>query len=184
MVGETAQNTLPRAGRFATKTGFMAYRRMVQADRTAMYLHLDKLSDADRGARFSSDTLDPDITSHCAQIDFTAMQIYGTFMGAELIGVAELRPQSAKSDATIVLSVQEEFRRLGVAAGLLGVALRGAEQSGIVRRVVYCLPENVPMRCLMARAGFIETLHEGMVVGSHERPVAKSWPGCLVGAAN
>jgi RimJ/RimL family protein N-acetyltransferase len=117
-----------------------------------------------------------DLASYYGRLNFAAVQVLGCFDGPELIGVLEVHPTAQRGTAEIALTVDEPWRGVGVGLGLVTLAIAAAQQRGFGRRVAYCQEENLPMRRLMASAGFAESIREEIVIGLHEGLVDAPWP--------
>lgn len=150
-------------------------RRLWPSDMEAFRDHLLRLDPRSRHERFGGGMSD-DFLVHYAESCFGQGDlIYGAFVGAGLIGAAELRSSAAiwgeqtpgdrHIHAEAAFSVEGEFRRRGVGEQLFSRIERAASNHGVETIEIVCLPDNVGMQRLAAKFKTKFTFEESALTG-------------------
>lgn len=118
-----------------------------EADLFGQHLHM---LDADcRRMRFGHAVCDQFISDYVAQIEHSQADLFGAFVGGVMRGTGELHRTRAIPDlAEAAFSVERNWRRCGLGRKLLKRLVAQAQNEGITRLLMVCLPENVAMQRL------------------------------------
>ncbi|AUH63407.1 GNAT family N-acetyltransferase [Paracoccus zhejiangensis] len=137
-------------------------RGLNRPDAPLLAAHLLRLSPEDRRARFHGGMSESAINGYVNRIDWHGAYVFGTFIGGELRGVAELVPMG-DGDAEIAVSVEPRFRHDGLGRLLVVAAMLAARRLGMARVVLDYLPRNTAMAALMKELG-ARTQFKGQVI--------------------
>ena len=114
-----------------------------------------RLDSGDRVRRFCGALTDNNIASLLGSLDWRRGCILGCFIEQELRGLAHIIQLPDRDDeAEIAISVDNAFRREGIATGLTEAAMRWAADNGLTAVSMVMLPENTPMKRLATKLGF------------------------------
>ncbi len=153
----------------------MLVRKLWPWERGLVRDHLLRLDPEDRAMRFCTPVSDDFIHGYCDRLDPARTIALGGFVDGRLRGTAELIPIPGEHppSAELDLSVERAFQRRGHGGRLMRTALAVAQNRLIRAVLVVFLPENEPMRRLLARHGASVTACSI----SGEARIALAWPG-------
>lgn len=136
-------------------------RRLWRSDRTAMQAHLVRLDADSRRLRFGGAVSDSFLNQYVDRCFGQGDLVFGGFIGGILRGAAELRSENAiwaegpplgrNIRAEAAFSVEPEFRKQGIGVKLFQRIQEAAQNHGVEKIEVLCLPENVAMRKLAGK---------------------------------
>jgi len=127
------------------------YRKLNAGDARSFGEHVVRLSPDDRRSRFAGTVSDREIHRYCASLDWTRTTVIGFFDDGVIRAAVELRMDAAAGSAEAAFSVERDFQGKGIGSALMRRIVTVAQNSGITRLRVFCLPENWRMRALLAR---------------------------------
>jgi GNAT superfamily N-acetyltransferase len=129
------------------------FRKLSAAERVKLRDHLLRLSRPDRLLRFFGALSDKAVAAYCDDIDWDRGYVIGCFIDGTLRGVAELQFDGSASPRSVeaAVSVETEWRDLGIGAELLRYAVVVARNRGIGTLRMVCLAENERMRHVARR---------------------------------
>ncbi len=142
---------------------WLAIRRLRDADRAALALHLLALPPEDRQARFNGWLSDEAVRAHCAGLDLGGEALAcGAFQGSRLVGAA-LALQGPGGCAEIAVTVDAAWRRRRVAAMLVcEVCALAVREQGASRALFLFSPANLPVIGLVRHLGGMPRRAEGV----------------------
>jgi len=156
-----------------------AYRSLMPFEFGLYAAHLKRLSDADRYMRFEAVTSDEGIDRYVDRIVLSRSAIIGVFDAEGVMrGAAHVVRDGTVTD--LGLSVEAEFRGIGLGLRLLDEAISSARLLGARAFTALCLARNGWMTRQLKKRGF-EMTHDGgcMLASSPLRPAN---PGLLAAA--
>ncbi|WP_293949441.1 GNAT family N-acetyltransferase [Sneathiella sp.] len=144
------------------------YRELRPAEHGLLQDHIFRLSPESRILRFGYPTSDYTVSRYCANENQPLPIICGAFVGDVLRGVIELRfggelPEKA---AEIAISVEDDWRDMGMGTALMTLAFRLARDHGLTMLEVNFVPHNTPMRRLARKFGARFSTQTGLIKGS------------------
>ncbi|GAB3247527.1 GNAT family N-acetyltransferase [Chitinimonas naiadis] len=120
-----------------------------EVDAGAMLAHLLRLNEVDRTQRFAQAVSDRVIEDYVARLDYARDSHYGVWAasdeGRALIGLTHLAVDPQRRVAEIGVSVEEGYRRRGIAGRMLKRAILHARNDGVAEVVMYFLPYNTEL---------------------------------------
>jgi GNAT superfamily N-acetyltransferase len=147
-----------------------------RADLPAMRAHLLRLDDIDRVQRFGQPAADEVIDRYLCSIGFERDVHYGIYAGAAdqsaLVGLCHLAVSPSGNAAEIGVSVDDTYRRLGVASRLLERAILHASNLGVADLCMYFLPYNKGLIELARSHGMSIGLGQGEGIARLRTPEA------------
>lgn len=122
------------------------------------YFHMEKLSSRVAHTR---------LARRCFVDYDTEMALIAEYFNAEtnrneIIGVGRLARAASENEAEIALIVADQFQKCGIGAQLMKHLIRVGRDEKLERIVAVVLPENMGMRVLAARHGFVTVPSEDL----------------------
>ncbi|MBN9061733.1 MAG: GNAT family N-acetyltransferase [Rhizobiales bacterium] len=126
------------------------FRRLTSADRGHFEDHLRRLDRESRRNRFGGAVTDAFLKEYASRALDQDGVAFGYVVDGELRGAGELRllHDAKDEEAEAAFSVESEWRRQGVAAGLFRRIIDSGRSRGVARILVVCLPHNTAMQGL------------------------------------
>ena len=148
------------------------YRKLGPGDARGFAEHIVRLSPDDRRSRFAGTVSDREVHRYCAALDWKTNTVIGFFDDSVIRAAVELRTSgNAEPVAEAAFSVERPFQGRGLGAALMRRIITVAQNSGIKRLSVICLPENTRMRHLLAKFNAESSVDlEEVVASIHLRP--------------
>jgi GNAT superfamily N-acetyltransferase len=151
-------------------------RKLLPTEGPLLADHFIRLNPDDRRLRFGGLFMHDDVLKrYAASLDWNHACHIGWFEGGVLRGMAQLTVASRTVDAgppwlrpgagEFGVSVEQPWRRLGVATQLIGQAIAVARNRHVRDLYLLCRRENEPMRRLARKLGFHLAYDEGEVLG-------------------
>ena len=146
------------------------YRKLYAADAQILADHVLRLSEDDRRSRFAGAMSERQIRRYFETIDWQYATVIGYFDHSVLRAAVELRldPGSESKVAEAAFSVERGLQGKGIGTALMRRIVTVAQNSGVARLAVVCLPENGRMRHLAAKFKAQTTVDIEEVVSSIE----------------
>lgn len=127
------------------------YRKLTAGDARRFGEHMVRLEADDRRSRFAGTVSDREIHRYCASLDWSQSIIVGFFDEGAIRAAVELRLAPDGRSAEAAFSVERGFQGKGIGTALMRRIVTVAQNLGIEKLAVFCLPENWRMRALLAR---------------------------------
>jgi GNAT superfamily N-acetyltransferase len=132
----------------------LCFRRLNGEDRHALAVHLQELCGWDRVARWGTPRTDGEIEAECRALDFRPrlgnVVAFGAVAGSGRIAGAALTWRLADGGVTLAVSVNEPWRRRGIASELMACLVPGGLLGlGTSTAEVTFEAENLAMRRLL-----------------------------------
>ncbi len=134
--------------------------------------HLLRLDADARRLRFCGLVRDQFIEDYCATAQRLGTVIYGYFIDGVPVAVGEMRAlyDSQPSEAEVALTVEKDYRDLGIGTALMSRIIRSARNRHVRRLHMICLVENIRMQQI-ARKHKAQLRHmQGTTVGELDPP--------------
>ena len=136
--------------------------RLLSAEDTDLLTqHFCRLSTFDRYCRFFSATSAEGIRAIVDRFDWSRLCAAGAFYGGRIVGIGELGWENLKPVvAEVAFSVEETWRKKGLATRLINEVIKNGRQLGIKRIYATWLPGNDAVRRIITSQGG-KCWHEG-----------------------
>lgn len=147
------------------KINTILFKSLGADDKNEVLAHYVNLSQEDKRFRFMSTISDENIQPFINSLDKTELssnRLFGAFSVSNrqktkptLIGVAHISIiDDAKKVTEVALSVDAQYRRLGIGMGLINQAIAYTQEMGCLTLTMSCSGSNTPMLSLARRSGF------------------------------
>jgi GNAT superfamily N-acetyltransferase len=126
-------------------------RALCSAELDAYRHHLLRLDARSRHARFGWAMDDSGINAHCLRLASQPTTVIGALVDGAIRGGLELWPDGSATRAEMVLSVEDECRRQGLATALIECALAEGRRQGLAALEIDIDDANPAMMELVAK---------------------------------
>lgn len=135
-------------------------RKLLPSDAPRVLAHLLRLDRADRHLRFGYPASDHAIEKYARRLDWSGV-VYGHLHAGEVRALAELAIGAPGTPAEATFTVEPGWRSHGIGRALMERVLASAAARGVSSVHLLVRPNNMPMRRLATRHGFVCRLVDG-----------------------
>jgi RimJ/RimL family protein N-acetyltransferase len=145
----------------------MAVIQLGERDKPAIFEHLARLNSNDRYLRFFAVVNDSILHEYVnSGIDLSKDRCFGVYSGKALVAFAHLSPIKGEKSAELGISVDENFRRGGLARKLLDRVINYCHVNKLKMLFMSCLRQNGAIQRLATAAGL-------KVINDHDEAIAE-----------
>lgn len=154
------------SGAIIAASGRYRFRRLGEIDRADVIAHLRRISATDLRDRFLGHLDRHVLEARYRALDLELNTLFGCFDCGHLYALLQISRAAFLPEADFGISIEEPYRRRGIATGLCNLAVDVAPDLGVRRLVAFCRSDNAVARHILHKTGFAEDRSDPSIVAA------------------